>query len=448
MTDNRRFAIISLGCAKNRIDSEEIISLLLKNGYILTGNFKKADIIIVNTCAFIADAREESLKTIIKVSQYKKNYSCRLLVVLGCLAEIDKEIVLKVFPSVDLVIGVHSYENIDKTINKTLINPIRAVLSRKPVNKVFSGGDRFLTTAPHSVYLKIAEGCNNRCTYCLIPLIRGNYRSRSIDSIISESVALVQKGAREINLVAQDTTYYGMEGGGKSKLVTLLKEMIKIPQLKRIRILYAHPAHINDDLINLIASENSICSYIDLPIQHISEKILASMGRHYSAARIIRLLNRLRSLNIAVRSTLIVGFPGESDEDFRELMQFIRDYPFDRLGVFCYSAEVKTPAYLLKNHLEPELKEIRFNALMALQKKISFNLNRKKIGNNFDVLVDKAEKVTGDKIFYRGRTEREAPEIDGSVLFSAKESNLIGKFVKVRITGAGYYDLLGETIQG
>ncbi len=443
MTNNLLFGVISLGCAKNRIDTEEIISLFLRKGYSITQNLKAAHIIIVNTCAFIDDAREETLKTIEEVSAYKKEHSCRLLIIIGCFAETNREKILKRFSAVDLVIGVHGYKNIIEIMERSLKDGIRCAINPKPPNEYFSNGGRFLTTPAHSVYLKIAEGCNNRCSYCLIPKIRGPYRSRPLKSVIDEAADLVEKGALEINLVAQDTTYYGMEKGGSSQLSYLISEMVKIKKLKMIRILYAHPAHLEDDVIHLIATEKKVCSYIDLPIQHISERILKKMDRHYTSKRVIDLLKKLKSHDIAVRSTFITGFPGEEDEDFYSLIGFMKEYPMERLGVFKYSAEKGTAASFLKNHVPNEVKEKRLKEIISLQKKISFYLNSKEVGSSRDLLVDSLLKRTEKEYYYSGRTEKHAPEIDGGVIFSSKRPDLKGKIIKVNIVGSQAYDLIG-----
>lgn len=443
LQNNMSVGVISLGCAKNRIDTEEFLGLLSRKGYNITADTATAEIIIINTCAFISDARDESLETIREAAELKRCGSCRLLVVTGCLPQKYHRQLLSRMPEIDLLTGVHGYEHLGKLLEKALKNKVRLASFKKPPAKYRSVGERMLTLPGHSAYLKISEGCNNRCHYCIIPGIRGPYRSRPLDSIIKEAKELVIKGTREINLVAQDTTYYGRENGGKPLLPTLLKKLADISKLRWIRLLYAHPEHLDDETIEVMTTENKICSYIDLPLQHINSRILRDMGRNYTREHAVKLIKKLRSHKMTIRSTFMVGYPGETESMFKELLSFLEEHPLDRVGVFTYSAEKDTPSYYRNNHIAPAVKQNRYNRIMSLQKSISHSRNRHFAGRHFTVMVEGVAFKIREGTFYRGRTAHQAPEVDGSVLFSADKSFYPGEMVNVKIYGCGSYDFLG-----
>lgn len=436
-----KIAIISLGCSKNLIDSELMIGILKDKEYEITENCEEADIIIVNTCGFIDKAKEESINTIIEISEFKNSGKCRCIIVSGCLAERYKEEILKELPEVDAIIGTGNIDEIAYLVEKSLEG--ERVASFGNINSDYiENVNRNVSTPKYTAYLKIAEGCDNHCTYCIIPKLRGKYRSRKIDSIVKEAKQLVKNGTKEIILIAQDTSKYGKDIYGEYKLTFLLEELNKIDDIEWIRILYIYPETFTDDLIDAIKKNEKVVKYVDIPIQHISNKILKLMNRDTNKESITNLINKLRKEipSITIRTTIIVGFPGETEEDFTELKDYIKQIKFERLGVFSYSREEDTPAYRLPNHLEEELKEKRQIELMKEQEKISKEIFRSHIGKKYKVLVE--EYV--EEGLYIGRTYMDSPEIDGIVYIDSPKNLEIGTFVNVRIKDALEYDLIGD----
>jgi ribosomal protein S12 methylthiotransferase len=401
-----------------------------------------ADVIIVNTCGFIESAKQESIDNIIELGQLKNNGSCKVLIASGCLAERYKEDLMKEMPELDAVIGTGDYKNILEVIESAMTG-----------NKVVKYGNqedidihelpRVISTTAASTYLKIAEGCDNRCTYCIIPKLRGKYRSRKFEDVIKEARLLAAQGIRELNVIAQDTTRYGMDLYGKYRIAELLDELSKIEGIEWIRLLYSYPDEFDEDLINIIATNDKICKYLDIPVQHASNRILKRMGRRTTKEEITDLVKKLRSRipNIALRTSLIVGFPGETEEDFKELVDFIKDIRFDRLGVFTYSREEDTPAFQMDEQVPDEIKLKRQERIMLLQSDISLDNNQKMIGKMLKVLIEDKENKR-----YFGRSYKDAPEIDGNVFFSSKEKHNPGDFTYVKIKEASEYDLIGEEI--
>lgn len=439
-----KVSVESLGCAKNLVDSEIMMGLLDKYNYQLTDEKKMADIIIVNTCGFIEAAKQESIDTIIELGKYKEEGNCKILVVAGCLGERYSNELLEELPEVDAIIGTGNYPEIIQIIDEALRGN-RISKSGDMNVKISEDLPRLLATPKYSAYLKIADGCDNCCTYCIIPKLRGSYRSRDMESIINEAQAMVKSGVKELILIAQDTTRYGIDLYGEYKLAYLLSQLCTIEDLKWVRILYCYPDEISEELIEVIAKEEKICNYLDMPIQHCNNEVLKRMNRKTSKEHIISVIQRLRKKipDIALRTSLIVGFPGETDEQFKELVSFVEEMKFDKLGVFTYSQEEDTPAAKLEDQLDESLKEIRRDEIMLIQKDISLKKNREKIGMVCDILVE--EKLEEENV-YIGRTIYDAPEIDGIVYFSTALLLNPGDFVKVRITDALEYDLTGEMI--
>lgn len=436
-------SIISLGCSKNLIDSELMMGILSKNKFILTEKAETADIIIVNTCGFIDSAKEESIDTILEVAQFKKTGNCKVLIVAGCLGERYKNELLNELPEVDGVVGTGNIYEIVDIINDSFKGhrTIRTGSIDIEYNENFS---RIISTPKHTAYIKIAEGCDNYCTYCIIPKLRGKYRSRYLDSIVEEAKFLSDNGTKEIILIAQDTSKYGIDIHGKYMLPKLLDELNKIDGLEWIRLLYLYPETFTDELISSIKNNEKVVKYVDIPIQHINDRILKRMNRKTTKNMITGLVNKLRNEipNIIIRTTIIVGFPGETDEEFNELCSYIEEMKFNRLGVFTYSKEEDTPAALLDNQITEHVKENRQKIIMEKQKIISYTENKQKIGSNYKILVE--EKVNDNS--YIGRTYMDSPEIDGAVYIDSKESLKIGTFYNVKITDCLEYDLMGEII--
>lgn len=440
---NLKVSIESLGCAKNLVDSEVMMGLLSQYNFVLTKDKYEADIIIVNTCGFIEAAKQESINTIIELGSLKKDGNCKLLIVSGCLAERYSKDLLEELPEVDAVIGTGNYPEIIKVIDDTLKGE-KVVKSGNINIEISEDLPRILSTPSYTAYLKIAEGCDNNCTYCIIPKLRGSYRSRKMEYIIEEAKDMAQKGIKEVILIAQDTSMYGIDLYGEIKLPKLLKELAKIKGIKWIRLLYCYPDNISDELIDVIAEERKICKYLDLPIQHCNNNILKRMNRKTTKEHIQNVIHKLREkiTDMHLRTSLIVGFPGETDEEFRELKEFVQTAKFDRLGVFTYSKEEDTAAAKLENQIDEEIKEQRRDEIMYVQKEISFEKNRNKIGEIYDILVE--EQV--EESVYIGRTPYDAPEVDGVVYFNAEEALNLGALVKVKITDVLEYDLLGEIV--
>jgi ribosomal protein S12 methylthiotransferase len=429
--------VVSLGCSKNLVDTEIIMGSLSKYGCKIMNKAENADVIIINTCGFVHDAKQESINTILEMSQYRTKGNCRALIVIGCLAERYKNEIYKEIPEVDAVVGIKQYEEIPEII-KGLIN------YDDKKNKILDMNDymsRLRSTPPFLSYLKISEGCSNRCSYCVIPLIRGPYKSRTMDDIIEEAKHLSNNGVRELVIVAQDTTRYGIDIYGKLKLAELLKKLCQIEGIQSLRLLYAYPDSITDELVEVMATEDKICKYIDMPIQHISENMLSAMARKSTGKQIREVINKLRQriAGITIRTTLIVGFPGETEEDFTQLLNFVEETRFDRLGVFTYSREEGTPAAKMNNQIHYKVKKSRQSKIMKVQKEISKSINKGFIGKTLNVLVE--GKTNTNRYF--GRTYRDAPEIDGIVYIKASAGINIGNYYPVEITRATQYDLVG-----
>lgn len=436
----------TLGCAKNQVDTEVMIGLLDKNSYTLTPEVADADIIAVNTCGFIESAKAESIETILELSTYKTEGKCQMLIVTGCLAERYAEELKKEIPEIDVFVGTGSFDEIipiiDKVLRKTSGNG--ALIEKGDINKDFAENlPRILMTPAYMAYLKIAEGCDNCCTYCIIPKLRGKYRSRKFEDVVSEAQSLVSKGVKELVIIAQDITRFGQDLYGEFRLADLLYELNKIEGLKWIRLQYCYPDVVDDKLIEAIATCDKVAKYIDIPIQHCNDYMLKRMNRSTSKASILALIEKLRKAvpDISIRSTLIAGFPGETEEMFQELLDFVKEQRLDKLGAFAYSLEEDTAAANLPDHLEQEVKEARRDAILELQQQISTELMYQKVGRTLEVVIE--EEVPGESI-YVGRTMYDAPEIDGVVYVHTDRALKIGQFVMVKITDAMEYDLIGE----
>ncbi|OPJ65470.1 ribosomal protein S12 methylthiotransferase RimO [Clostridium chromiireducens] len=442
--NNQKYKVgmVSLGCDKNRVDSEIILGKM-SNEYEITSNPKNADIIIVNTCGFIESAKQESIDTILEMANYKVNYKCKLLIATGCLTQRYGEELGKLIPEIDMMMGVNDYNQINEIITDFIDGNKRALELLNYSDENINEGKRIITTQKESAYIRIAEGCNNFCTYCIIPKIRGKFRSRKMENIINEARDLSESGVKEIILIAQDTTLYGSDIYGKKSLHILVNELSKIEGIKWIRILYCYPEEIYDELIDEIASNDKVVKYLDIPIQHISDKILKLMGRKTSKQDIINKIKMLREKvsGIIIRTTFIVGFPNETEEEFNEIIDFLKEYKLDKVGVFTYSQEEDTPAAQMVGQVEEEIKEKREEKLMLLQKNITEEINKLKIGKLYDILV---EGYNGK--YYYGRNYEMAPDIDANVLFEFSGNIVNGKFVKVKIVENMDYDLVGVVV--
>jgi ribosomal protein S12 methylthiotransferase len=434
-----KVGMVSLGCDKNRVDSEIILGKM-SDEYEITSDPKAADIIIVNTCGFIESAKQESIDTILEMANYKINYKCKLLIATGCLTQRYGEELRNLIPEIDIMLGVNDYNKINEFITDFIEGNKRALELLNYSDENINEGKRILTTQKESAYIRIAEGCNNFCTYCIIPKIRGKFRSRKMENIINEAKDLSENGVKEIILIAQDTTLYGSDIYGKKSLHLLIKELSKLEGIKWIRVLYCYPEEIYDELIDEIACNDKVAKYLDLPIQHISDKILKLMGRKTSKQDIIDKIKKLREKisGIVLRTTFIVGFPNETEEDFNEIINFLKEYKLEKVGVFPYSQEEDTPAAKMDGQIEEDVKNKRAEELMAIQKDISEEINKLKIGKIYDILV---EGYNGEH--YYGRSYEMAPDIDANVLFKSSESIKLGEFVKVKIVENTDYDLVG-----
>lgn len=441
----QKVGLVSLGCPKNLVDSEIILGTLKDAGYELTSEHKIADVIIVNTCAFIGDAKEEAIISILEAAQYKNDGNLKLLVVTGCLAERYKTDIYKEIPEVDVVVGTGSIGEIPEIIGKRLAEKTsdKMVYANLPNTVDYLELTRLVTDEKPYGYLKIAEGCSNRCTYCIIPSLRGDFRSRTIENILKEAKILAQRGKKEIILIAQDVTRYGTDIYKEKKLVELVRKISKIEEIERIRLLYCYPELIDDDLIMEMKNNPKLCKYLDIPIQHISDNVLKAMGRRGSKSYIYDLLAKIRAEipGVVLRTALITGFPGETEDDFAELYEFVRNGNFEHLGVFAYSKEEGTPAYKMKGHLSKKLKNERWDKLMALQMENVKKYNSSRLGHTYDTMVD---GVAEDGIFYVGRTYAEAPEIDPVIYFTSTEPLENGMIVPVKMLCPDGYDLVGE----
>ena len=440
-----KILFISLGCDKNLVDSEVMLGMLTSKGYEITDDENEADVVVVNTCCFIGDAKEESIHNILEMAELRKAGDIKALIVTGCLAQRYKEEVQTEIPEVDAIIGTTAIDAIVETLEDVLAgqghNHIEDI-NRTPVYDK----SRSVTTGGHYAYLKIAEGCDKRCSYCIIPKVRGNYRSIPMESLLAEARKLVEFGAKELILVAQETTLYGKDLYGEKSLPRLLHELCKIDGLYWIRILYCYPEEITDELIETIRTEEKVCHYLDIPIQHASDNILKRMGRRTNQAELRDMIARLRERipDICLRTTLITGFPGETQEDHEELMAFVDEMEFDRLGVFTYSAEEDTPAAEFDDQIEEEIKKDRQAEIMELQQEIAFEKAENAVGRTVLAMI---EGRLPDENAYAARTYMDAPNVDGLVFVQTSRELMTGDFVKVKITGSYEYDLIGEIVE-
>lgn len=448
---NKKIAFTSLGCDKNRVDSEVMLGILQKNGYTAVADEAEADIIVVNTCCFIKDALEESIETILEMAQYKDPEvgNCKGLIVAGCLGQRFEAEFFDELPEVDAIVGTTAYESIAEVADEILAGKqqVKHLESIDLAMQDENGKLRVLSTAPYFAYLKISEGCDNHCTYCVIPKMRGKHRSRKMESLIEEATILAQQGVKELVIVAQDTSIYGRDLYGQPMLHELLKQLNAIEGIEWIRLLYAYPETLTDETIEAMATCEKVCHYIDMPIQHGNDAVLKRMGRKSSQALIREKVAKLRAAmpDIAIRTTLIVGFPGESEEEFEDLMNFVQEMEFDRLGVFSYSQEEGTAAARMENQIDDDLKEERRDIIMDIQKNIAASLCEAEVGKVMEVLIE--GKLPEERIFC-GRTRRDAPDIDGLVFVSSEEELYSGDFVTVKIREAGDYDLMGDVVYG
>lgn len=448
---------VSLGCDKNLVDSEMMITMLQKAGHQITDDETAADVIVVNTCCFIGDAKEESINTLLMMAEYKETAECRLLVAAGCLAQRYHKEIRQEIPEVDVIVGTTGYEALAEAIEQGLR---RKGLVGEEISEEESSVAEYLKdvdylpqplaernsmTGGYYAYLKIAEGCDKRCSYCIIPKVRGKYRSVPMENLLAQAEHLVLNGAKELILVAQETTLYGTDLYGEKRLPELLERLSAIEELKWIRILYCYPEEITQELMDAIKCLPKVCRYLDIPIQHSSERILKRMGRRTKREEIAAVIQRLRSEipGIALRTTLITGFPGETEEDFADLKEFVKEQRFERLGVFAYSQEEDTPAAEFENQVEEEVKEARRDEIMALQQEIAFEKCQEQIGREFSVMVEGSLPEEG---VYIARTYMDAPEVDGYVFVRSEWNLMSGDFITVKVVGAEGYDLIGEIV--
>jgi len=430
--------LISLGCSKNRVDSEQALGFLKERGYQIVADPAKAEVIIVNTCGFIQPAKEEAISTIFEMAEYKETGKCKLLIATGCFAQRYPEAIAEEMPEVDAIMGVNEYDKLDQAIQE-------AMGGKRPMyigdDGQFREFGRVLTTPKYSAYIRIGEGCDNCCSYCAIPLIRGGYRSRPKTDIIAEVKRLAAEGVKEFILISQDTTRYGTDLGGESKLPELIEEIAAIDGVEWLRTLYCYPERVNDRLLDTIAKLPNVCKYLDLPMQHINQRVLDDMHRSDTTEHIREVCEKFKARGMMLRTTLMVGFPGETDEEFAELMDFVKETRFGRMGAFTFSPEEGTVAELMDGQVEEEIKQARYDELMTAQHRISLELNKERVGTTCRVLV---ERKRGSR--YVGRSEFEAPETDGNIYFGSEEPLEIGTFVNVKITAARAYDLMGERV--
>lgn len=437
-----KVGMISLGCPKNQVDGELMLKKLNKSGFEISPTIEGSDVMIINTCGFIDDAKKEAIETILEVAEYKAAGLISAIVVTGCLAERYQEEILKEIPEVDSVIGIGADGDIVKVCQKALAGISTSFFPDKcylPLE-----GERLLSTPSHWAYLKISDGCDNKCSYCAIPGIRGGYIERPMESIVSEAEVLAGQGVKEIILIAQDTTKYGSKLYGESKLADLLKKLVKIDGIRWIRLFYCYPDRVTDELIDVIANEEKICSYIDIPLQHCNAEILKSMNRNGSYDSLKQLINKMKNAipNLSLRTTFMVGFPGESNEDFEELCCFVKEMKFDKMGCFAYSPEEDTPAFDFENQIDDDIKKRRSEVLMDIQYSITQESNEKRLGNIYNVIVDGVDEYNN----YVGRSYLDSPEIDSGIIFTSERNLSSGDFVNVKITDYNGYDLIGEEV--
>ena len=436
-----KIALITLGCSKNQVDSEMLIGYFKKREFEITTDLDEADIILVNTCGFIKEAKEEAIRVILDMADYKKNGKCKYLIVTGCLAKRYKKDILRDMPEVDIVIGVDEYSNIDKILSE--------FFSQKCLNQNLSFNDRVIASNFPLAYIRISDGCDNRCNYCAIPLIRGKFKSRKMEDILSEVENLARQGIKEFCIISQDTSKYGLDIYGKLKLAELLNKISKIEGVKWVRVLYMYLYEMTDELIEEFKKNDKLCKYFDVPVQHFSDKMLKAMNRYDTKDMIYEKINKIRSLvpNAIIRTTLITGFPGETDEDFEILRQGVLDLKFDRLGAFTYSKEEDTVAYNMENQIAEDVKKARLKDVLEIQKHISLELNKLKMGKEYEVIV---EDITEDDTYFICRSYMEAPDVDGRIYVKIDEKSadkvIVGEFCKVKIIDYNDYDLFAEVI--
>lgn len=444
-----KISFVSLGCDKNLIDSEIMLGLIDEKGYIITSDDSEADVIIINSCGFILDANQEAIDKVLEMADYKANGNCKALIVTGCMAQRYKDEIFESLPEVDAVVGTGDFENIGAVIDR-LLEGEKQVQLVTDINHLLNENNsykRMVTTTGGFSYLKIAEGCDNRCTYCTIPSLRGKYRSRSIESLVKEAGILADKGVRELILIAQDTSLYGKDLYGEQKLHILLQEISKIEDIKWIRILYCYPENVYDALIDEMASNPKVLHYLDMPVQHTDDRVLKLMGRRSTGDKIKDTVNRLRAKmpDMCIRTTLITGFPTETQEEFESVIDFMKEVKFDRLGVFTYSPEEGTPACKMDGQIDEEIKVQRKESIMEAQMQISAELGERFVGKTLEIIVE--GKIEDEEDLYCGRSFRDCYEIDGFVFFKSSEELIAGDFYNIKITSAGDYDLIGERVE-
>ena len=439
-----KILFISLGCDKNLVDTEVMLGLLASRGYEMTDDENQADVIVINTCCFIHDAKEESIQNILEMAEYKKQGKIKALIVTGCLAQRYRKEIIDEIPEVDEVLGTTAYDKILDAVDAALKGQHEVILSDLDALPL-PDTKRLVTTGGHFAYLKIAEGCDKHCTYCIIPKIRGNFRSVPMECLLKEAQELADQGVKELILVAQETTLYGKDLYGEKSLHVLLRNLCKTPGIRWIRILYCYPEEITDELIQVMKEEPKICHYLDLPIQHANDTILGRMGRRTSKQELVDIIGKLRREipDICLRTTLITGFPGETKEQHEELLEFVDEMEFDRLGVFTYSPEEDTPAAEMPDQIDEEVKLDRQADLMELQQEIAFDNAQDMVGREVLVMI---EGKVADENAYVGRTYRDAPNVDGLIFINTDEELLSGDFARVKVTGAVDYDLIGELL--
>ena len=439
-----KILFISLGCDKNLVDTEVMLGLLASRGYEMTDDETQADVIVINTCCFIHDAKEESIQNILDMAEYKKEGKVKALIVTGCLAERYRQEILDEIPEVDEVLGTTAYDKILDAVDRALEGRHSVILSDLDALPL-PDTKRLVTTGGHFAYMKIAEGCDKHCTYCIIPKIRGNFRSVPMERLIREAEYLAEQGVKELILVAQETTLYGKDLYGEKSLHKLVRELCKVSGIQWIRILYCYPEEITDELIQVMKEEKKVCHYLDLPIQHASDAILKRMGRRTTKQELKDIIGKLRREipDICLRTTLITGFPGETEEQHEELAEFVDEMEFDRLGVFTYSPEEGTPAASMQDQIDEEVKEERQAELMELQQEIAFDNAEGMVGREVLVMI---EGKVAEENAYVGRTYRDAPNVDGLIFINTDEELLSGDFARVKVTGALDYDLIGELL--
>lgn len=441
---NKKIGFVSLGCAKNQTDTETMLALVSDRGFEITNDEADADVIVVNTCAFIDSAKEESISAILEMAQYKED-KCSLLIVTGCMAQRYKDEIIKELPEVDIILGVNDYNLIADTIISYFENGGKNSCVSDANAHITTDLPRVLSTPSHTAYLKIADGCDNFCTYCIIPKLRGKYKSRNPESIVNEAKSLAKSGVKELILVAQDTAYYGREKGCDYSLVKLLKDISAIDGIEWIRLQYCYPENITDELIDEIASNKKIVKYLDMPLQHVSDNVLKKMGRRSRKEEIYSLVAKLRERieNLSVRTSIIVGFPGETEEDFKELYEFLKTARLEKVGVFTYSREEDTPAYSFDDQIDEVVKEERYDALMSLQSEISLSINESKIGSITEAIVEDYDEA---ELSYVGRTYADTIDVDGNAYIYSADELEIGSRVKIKILNAENYDVIGEVV--